>query len=78
MSSEHPNPNRLWFWRRMFAIVAMTALILITPSLVAWAPAEALSAAATIVNMWQFCLTAVIIAYVANCVLEAYFERKAP
>lgn len=78
MSEEHPDPKKLWRWRRWFAIAAMSALIVGSPLIVMNAAPEAIEAASGIFNTWQFCLTLVILAYIANCAVEAFINRGKP
>ncbi len=77
-TTPHPDPERLWRWRRRFAVAAMAALMFGLPLLVMFATPEAIVAAAAVVNTWQFCMTLVIIAYIANCAAEAFISRGRP
>ena len=77
-AAPHPDPERHWRWRRRFAVAAMAAVMVGSPVLVATVAPEALEAATSIINTWQFCMTLVVLAYIANCAVEAFIGRGRP
>ena len=66
MTDEHPDPERLWRWRRRMALGAFGVATVQTAYLLTAAPAVADTVVAWSYGLWGL----VIVAYIANCAVE--------
>ena len=66
MTDEHPDPERLWRWRRRMALWAFFAAVGQTAYLVASETTVADTVVAWSYGLWGL----VIVAYIANCAVE--------